>query len=743
MREQWRVEREAITLALYNRAGGKRRNSGGEVWVDHRCLFHDDRHRSASWSEEAGTYYCRTEDRSYAVAQVSERLLMPRQPPSSRQRYSRQLAHPPILEATMYTYMWPDGRPSHIKLRWGDGDEKKILQTDLDFAFRLPEETYPIYGDYQLGEGLHLLVVEGEKGVEAVTGVHDDLHGVAIRAITCGGASDIKKHATELTARLGQLRPATITLWPDNDEPGFAAMRAIHLALNHQNLAHSIIKPAELGLPLKGDVVDFLDANGSLAALLAQQVGSPEDDPVGEMVKRTAVTGSYLIYPDDNRLNAINEYHCRAIWWIAFGSLPTQKQLQEFVARLYVKAHDNPLVPSPRCYTNERVTWWRPQAKGKAYRISADGVELDNDPEGIYLLAMDDGRHVDTSVDPEGSRADLEELLSPWTLSTTEVAMIEGWLVCAMGGLQTPILFMRSPAATGKTTLARFLLSVVEPMCPELEAKAVQDPRHFAISLMTTPVALIDNVSRMDSSVEDMLSRLVTGYTASVRPLYSDELVHMFMRRGIIITTTSWDIYKGDLASRTVVVEPQKREAGNAPDRYVQARYMPLIPKVRNYIMGLLVTYYQRRDQFQHNAHFRIGDLGVVFACLGYDTSELARQESLARSEVVAMEDWRVQAIVDMWTAADSEMIFFATQEINDHFKSEGIEVWPDKSPRLARWFAEKAPFFIDHGFTVERVVNINPRGYRLRRVAEIKSILDLGSRRSDLGLPPPTLPVR
>lgn len=740
MQEQWRAERAAITLALLNRAKGRKRQSGGEEWIDHHCLFHEDRHRSASWSEVKGTYYCRTEDRTYLVGQVSERLLIPPQHSGRRQRYEHRPSHPPILAARLFTYVWPSGQASHIKLRWGDGDQKQILQSDVDLAFRLPEKTYPIYGDYGLSPGLHLLVVEGEVCVEKVTALNDDLHGVAIRAITCGSTADIKKHATELTARLGELAPISITLWPDNDEPGFAAMRTVHLALNHQNLVHSLIRPAELGLPLKGDVVDFIDGGHSLATLIAQQSGALEKDPVADLVGKTYAAGGMLVDPADNRFHTINEFNGRTLWLAAYGSLPTQKQLHQFLSNLATKGRTDPVVIAPRGYTNEKVTWWRPEAKGRAYRISAEGVEIDDDPPGVHLTAMNDGRHVDTSVDLDGSRADFEELISIWSHSSTEVAMMEGWLVCAMGCLQTPILFMRSPAATGKTTLARFLLSVVEPMCPEMEAKAIQDSRQFALSLMSSQVALIDNVSRMDSAVEDMLSRLVTGYTATLRPLYSDEVTNMFLRRGIIITTTNWDIYKGDLASRTIVVEPQKKEAGNASDRYLQARFMPLIPKVRGYIMKLLATYYRERIKFEDNAHFRVGDLGVVFACLGYDTSELARAESVARAEVVSMEDFRIQAMVDLWVKEDSDLVVLSTQEINDHFRKEGIEVWPDKSPRLARWFAEKAPFFLDHGFSVERVVTMNPRGYRLRRVAEIRTGVDFGNRGGDLGLPPPTL---
>lgn len=738
--EEWKAERQEITDALI-RHRAKVRKSKGVTWYDHHCLFHADHHRSASWQPDTGTYYCRTEDKTYLVPQVLEALLVPI-PQTVRRNSIRIPSHPSPLTATIYTYLWPDGKPSHVKLRWGDGDQKQILQSDLDFSFRLPEKTYPIYGDYNLADGLHLVVVEGEKNVERISALDDDLDGISILAVTCGSVADIKKHATELCARLGELHPASITLWPDNDEPGLAAMRSVHLALNNQGLVHSLIRPAELGLPLKGDVCDFADQNQSLSALIAKANGTLESDAVEALLAKTIVTRGWMVYPDGRDLSAISEENAKAIWYDAYRSLPNSKQLQEYLARVRLKSMREPVTISPRVYTNEQVTWWRPN-QGLPYRISAEGIVLDADPPGVFLLTPDDGRHVDTSVDASGTSHHLEELLQPWILSDTEIAMITGWLVCAMGSLQTPILFMKSGAGTGKTTLARFLLSVVEPMSPELRSRVLRDERHFAIGLMKYPVALIDNVSRVESEVEDTLSQLVTGYTASIRPLYSDTETAMFLRRGIIITTTNWDIYKGDLASRTIVVEPKRRQAAYADDRYMQRRYTPLIPKIRNYIMGLLAVYYRQRVQHQNNTHFRVGDLGVVFACLGYDTAILAQQESLARSNVVSSNDPWLEAMVELWREEDSISYVKTTKEVLDWMESYGCQGVPaEKSPRLARWFAEKSPFFIDYGFTVERVMT-NPRGYRFVRVEPAaNSRVDSADGRGDLGVAAGVVPA-
>lgn len=718
-----RAQREAISRALLDRHGGKRRRE----WIDHFCLFHEDRHRSASWAEENGVYYCRTEDRVYYTPQVLDKLLIPTTPLMGKRKKPPAEVLPPITQATIYTYIRPDGSVSHLKFRWGDGHDKLIRQTSLDFDWVRPADAYPIYGDFGLTreQPTHIVVVEGEKCVDRIDQLGDSLAGSSIRAITCGSNSELRKYAVELVGVLGQLHPLSITLWPDNDEPGLAAMRHVHVELQRASLAHSLISPAELGLPLKGDVCDYADAGGSLSVLLAKQTGTLEHEPVRELVEETVVTrDGHFMWPMARVPTAIKEDYMDALWQHKYGALPKTNQRRELIAGLISKGRNNPAQVRSRVFTNEQVTWWRPEPTGQCYRISAEGIELDNDPPGIFLaVPSDDGRHTSTDVDLAGERNDLIELLSIWSFSDTELAMIEGWLVCAMGSLSTPILFIKSAAGTGKTTLARWLAAIIEPFASEPPARIMRDERHFLRQVMAHPVVVIDNVSRVESAVEDTLSQLVTGAAFSIRPLYEDRLVELFLRRAVILTTTNYDIYKGDLASRTVVLEPARKTHGYFSDRELQKRVAHLFPKVRGYVMKLLATYFQKRgDYIEPNIPFRIGDLGMVFATLGYDTDALAQQESMARSAVVSINDPWLESIVELWKEEDSIYVFKTTREIHQWMLDYGcVDAPPEKSPRLPRWFAEKAPFFADYGFSVERWMQ-NPRGYKFRRIELARS---------------------
>jgi hypothetical protein len=133
--------------------------------------------------------------------------------------------------------------------------------------------------------------------------------------------------------------------------------------------------------------------------------------------------------------------------------------------------------------------------------------------------------------------------------------------------------------------------------------------------------------------------------------------------------------------------------------------------------MNLLATYYANRANVTNNAAFRIGDLGVVFGALGYDTAMLAHEESRDRAEAVSSNDPWLEAMVELWREEASISFLKTVQEVLRYLREYGCENVPaDKSPKLARWFAQKQPFFLDYGFQVERVMN-NPRGYRFKRI--------------------------
>jgi hypothetical protein len=439
---------------------------------------------------------------------------------------------------------------------------------------------------------------------------------------------------------------------------------------------------------------------------------------VDEAVARLIVTqDGHVMFPSTRNLVKISPENAAAILYHQIHAMPTDKQSKEFAARLKVKSHLLPTMVRPRQHNTPTQTWWRPRVSGPCYLIDAEGPRLADDPPDVVLLPPGDELDYSCEVDLDGTRQDLLELGHKFHLSDTEEIMCEAWLVCALTGMQTPIMFMRAPAGTGKTTLARLLLAVVEPLCPELDVGKRRNPdmREFINVLRGAQGMLLDNVTRLDSELEDQLAKLVTGYTTSLRAMYDDRVTTVRVRRAVIITSTSYDVYKGDLAQRMIATSPTiASEIGWLPDSVAHQHFAPYIPRIRGWIFSRIAEFYRNRSRVSHEReHLRIADLGLVLSALGYDTAALARRESSLKREVIAIDDPWLEALVALWKERDVDAFWISSVELMAYFKDFGLTELPaPTSPKLARYLGEKNPILRDHGFQVERHNEAHARGW-------------------------------
>lgn len=134
-------------------------------------------------------------------------------------------------------------------------------------------------------EGKKVFLVEGEKDVES-------LEALGLSATTnSGGAVKWKKSFTDI------LRQTTVIILPDNDDPG-----RNHARLVHSQLPDSVILQLP-GLPVKGDVTDWIKAGGtkrSLIELARKALENPDDHvlpPETEPEKRQKSSAQ----PDDKK----------------------------------------------------------------------------------------------------------------------------------------------------------------------------------------------------------------------------------------------------------------------------------------------------------------------------------------------------------------------------------------------------------------------------------------------------------
>lgn len=244
-----------------------------------RCPFHDDAHASAGVFEgKDGDWRFRCQaagcgwhgdvyDLEAALSGKPLREVLPKDAPAVK-LYAAPAA--PKVYSTLDAlaadvrhavdvdrYTDPDtGKVDLVVIRCEPpGDKKRFVQCHQSAQFggwvmKKPPGAMPLFNRTRLRSSPWAVVVEGERCVKALTAV-----GV-VATTSPGGAG--KGRAEEADWR--PLSGKDVWLWPDHDEGGADHMRAAARLLDAlpDPPRLSWVEPSALGLPPKGDAVDFL-----------------------------------------------------------------------------------------------------------------------------------------------------------------------------------------------------------------------------------------------------------------------------------------------------------------------------------------------------------------------------------------------------------------------------------------------------------------------------------------------------
>jgi putative DNA primase/helicase len=151
------------------------------------------------------------------------------------------------------------------------------------YALKEPalKEAKPLYRLHELAQRREesVYLVEGEKCADA-------LAALGLLATTSGGADSVAK------VDWSPLAKRTVILWPDHDEAGLRYAREASAKLSALGCTVAVLDVASLGLPAKGDCVDWLKARPRATA---QEVRAlPLALPVANEDVETRVAGSPL-----------------------------------------------------------------------------------------------------------------------------------------------------------------------------------------------------------------------------------------------------------------------------------------------------------------------------------------------------------------------------------------------------------------------------------------------------------------
>jgi hypothetical protein len=736
---------DAIAARLRQDGWHQRPGKDGRRKLEGHCLFHDDQGRpNADFYPDDGWYKCWACDEVYALDEVASALdilleatQMPRgqheaDPPVMATRafgspdygYHNRFGHP----IATYRYFFPDGRLSHVKLRYDTPEGKTFLIAGPEGKFKKPEIIWPVYGLQTLPPGQNYVVVEGEKAQEAIN-IAAQLHqGVPIFALTCGSSADLKNadNRKTLCQVIADLKPNRVLVWPDNDKVGLDWSKPLHTQLLAQGVraAHVDLRP--LNLPTHAGCDDFLAQDGSLDLVFVKEFQQVGGYTVDDLVEQIVVTRSgMMLMPNTRNLHPVKDDTVEvAIFRVTKDSTPLPKIRQRVRNELRSKAEDSSVEVFYRRWHDQHrdALAWRSFDFGHAYMVDRSGLRGIQDPPHALLVTPRGAQQVSNLVDLDGQRSSLERLCEFFSVESS-LEVLECWLLCALVGLQTPILLLRGEAGSGKTTLAKALVGILEPTVPrvQLSHNHNRDERALIGGLRQSMAVVLDNVSSMSSDNEDLLSQFVTGYGVIHRDLYENKVENLAMQRAIVITTTNWNMQKGDLVSRTVAVRMHAYDRFKDEDQ-VEAFLNPLIEKARGYLFSRAWYYYQQTHINPNGtSSLRLAGFSRVLRALGYDADKIERQLALNRVRVSGETDAWLNAVAG-WLE-DLNLRVGEQRDVKLEELKGAIEGLTDQflpsNNKFAAFLSEAAPQFRDLGYTLVRGRTNQLRFWTVKRLYE------------------------
>lgn len=149
----------------------------------------------------------------------------------------------------------------------------KWQMKDPDFSIVYPEGggKKPIYRrhDLQADADAIVYIFEGEQKAEIA-------QSLGLIATTSGGSTQIDKYYWE------PLKARSVCLWADNDDAGAKWLTALYQTLSQLDCDVSVIDVDTLGLPEKGDIVDWV-------AMQRQQDAAVSDDELLQAIKKLPI----------------------------------------------------------------------------------------------------------------------------------------------------------------------------------------------------------------------------------------------------------------------------------------------------------------------------------------------------------------------------------------------------------------------------------------------------------------------
>jgi hypothetical protein len=190
--------------------------------------------------------------------------------------------------------------------------------------------------------------------------------------------------------------------------------------------------------------------------------------------------------------------------------------------------------------------------------------------------------------------------------------------------ISIPIILPTGPRASGKTLFLKSIRQIVDPrtLIESLVERLPRDEKDRRVSIYNSYFACFDNESHLNPDLMDEICTWVTGYSGTVRELYTtDEMRTFSAKRALGITGINIPITNSDALNRSFVVDMESIPDGFDEDSesklIAENKFIDeikrLIPDRLAYIFDVLVKALERYDEVERQVkpNHRLADFVI------------------------------------------------------------------------------------------------------------------------------------
>lgn len=416
------------------------------------------------------------------------------------------------------------------------------------------------------------------------------------------------------------LRGRSIVILPDNDDVGRKHAKDVATRLGAVAASIRVVKLP--GLPVKGDVSDWIRSGGTSEDLLAHVAegdihGTPSgsldrsdtsgdgETKSGSHAKRlveAAQAGGIYLFHDQRKDSYVavptgagrsivsvtsNEFTLwlRRLAWTRLSIAASGDVIS--AAREVLRSIA--LFEGPEHTLHVRSAWhdgaiWIDLDGSSAVRVDADSWKVDTSPP-ILFRRFPHQRPLPT---PERG-GDIREVLRFLRIRDPKAQQLYlAYLVVALvPGVPIAVLVICGPQGATKSTMLKVTKRLLDPSVVEVRG-GVQNPAEFAQAAAQNRVLYFDNLSKVLPWLSDALCGAVTGDGWSKRTLYTDEDATSFQYQGVVgLAGINLVAERADLLDRSLIialdpVPPHERKEERAFNQEFE--------RVRPRIFGAMLT---------------------------------------------------------------------------------------------------------------------------------------------------------